>query len=334
MKGRLMLYGFWFICAVILGILAFGYRDSASAILAEVEPQKYAISFQKPIKIRKIYVIPGQQVKKGDKLIKVERPDLLLDSERKTNSLLALKSKVKIKEIEKSNKLTLAKIGNEQRTTKIETDIQQLKLVLANNQQLSKNLESLNLWPDSVQTLDHTYIQVKIKQLEQELISEKNQYQIEISEIHQVYQLEQQNLQQEIGQLEQEIELLKIEESELIQYALVDGTIGNVYSDHEELVPPYNNLISVYENNPTIIRALVNEHVEIDVKTGDEVTIESTNRKYKTKGKVLEIGSRIIEYPSRLKSFAELPVWGRELFIKIPEESNFLNGEKVFVILD
>ena len=71
-----------------------------------------------------------------------------------------------------------------------------------------------------------------------------------------------------------------------------------------------------------------------EIMSGDEVVVESTNRQYKIKGIVSEVGSRIIEYPNRLKGFREIEAYGRELFIKIPEESNFLNGEKVFVILN
>ena len=93
-------------------------------------------------------------------------------------------------------------------------------------------------------------------------------------------------------------------------------------------------MLSVYENNPTIIRAFTNEHNNIDLVSGTEVLVESTNRQYKIKGTIVEIGSRIIEYPDRLRTFDQLPSWGREIFIQIPEESKFLNGEKVFVILD
>ena len=92
------------ITVVLLVFLSRKYKDSSTAILAQVEPQRYAVSFQKAVRVREIYVIPGQQVKKGDKLIKVDRPDLMLDAERKINSIEVLKSKLTIKEIEKSNR--------------------------------------------------------------------------------------------------------------------------------------------------------------------------------------------------------------------------------------
>jgi HlyD family secretion protein len=64
---------------------------------------------------------------------------------------------------------------------------------------------------------------------------------------------------------------------------------------------------------------------------GQVVNIESTNRSYQIEGKIFEIGARIIEYPDRLKTNQNIPMWGQELFIKIPQENKFLNGERVFV---
>jgi hypothetical protein len=61
------------------------------------------------------------------------------------------------------------------------------------------------------------------------------------------------------------------------------------------------------------------------------VIVESTNRSYHIEGKIIEIGARIIEYPNRLKTNQNVAMWGQELFIKIPEQNDFLNGERVFV---
>ena len=65
-------YIVWFVVVVFLVILSLSYRDRAHAIVAQVESQKTAISFQKPVRIKKIYVVPGQEIKDGQsKFIKV-----------------------------------------------------------------------------------------------------------------------------------------------------------------------------------------------------------------------------------------------------------------------
>ena len=77
----------------------------------------------------------------------------------------------------------------------------------------------------------------------------------------------------------------------------------------------------------------MNEGYKYEAEVGQEVVVESTNRQYKIEGKVFEIGSRIIEYPNRLKTSRVVTMYGQELFIRIPKENNFLNGERVFVTI-
>ena len=75
----------------------------------------------------------------------------------------------------------------------------------------------------------------------------------------------------------------------------------------------------------------MNEKNRYKLGVGDEVMVESSNRPYQINGKVIEIGSRITSYPARLLVDQDLRLWGQELFIEIPPENEFLNGEKVFV---
>ena len=68
------------------------------AIVAEVDTQKTAISFHKPVRIKSIHVTPGQHVKVGELPLEAERPDLLYDIEKVENEkdlLVASRSKGK-----------------------------------------------------------------------------------------------------------------------------------------------------------------------------------------------------------------------------------------------
>lgn len=324
----------WMIAVVILIILSFKYNDSSSAILAEVSPQKYAVSFPKAVKVKEIFVMPGQRIRKGDKLIQVERADLMLEIERNEIALMGLKAEYERKTLEKNNRWSQAVMNEELQQLKMDMEIEQLKMTITSNQELAGNFSVMQLAFDTSTVLNQPYFITKKKQLEDEKSFLKKQLQWEKKAIDQMYALDITTMENEIQQLEKEVQLLKMEENELTQYAHIDGTVGNLFSEIQELVPPYSTILSLYEDNPSVIRALINEHHGLRIETGDEVIVESTNRTYKIQGFVTEIGSRIIEYPERLKQFRELPVWGREIFIKIPQENKFLNGEKVFVILD
>ena len=325
-----LLFVFWICLAIVLAFIAFNSEDS-SAILAEVEPNSYTVSFQKTVRVKEIYVVPGQQVNVGDRLLKVERPDLLLEKENIENKITLLRSNQNKRELQKENKQFLNDLEYDLKKKQLAAEIEEIKITLDQRDKILGDFTQLNVayksTPDSI-------LQNKLALLEEENGLLDREYRLKLSEINSVFELEQTNTNAEIKLLEKEIKLLKEEESELIQFARVDGAIGSIQVEIDQLVPSYTSMLSVYENNPTIIRAFTNEHNNIDLVSGTEVLVESTNRQYKIKGTIVEIGSRIIEYPDRLRTFDQLPSWGREIFIQIPEESKFLNGEKVFVILD
>ena len=59
-----------------LAFLALHYKDKSKAMVAQVENQVTVVSYQKPVRIKAIYVVPGQEVKKGDKLFIAESTTL------------------------------------------------------------------------------------------------------------------------------------------------------------------------------------------------------------------------------------------------------------------
>jgi hypothetical protein len=48
-------------------------------------------------------------------------------------------------------------------------------------------------------------------------------------------------------------------------------------------------------------------------------------------GEVVGLSSRIVPFPSRMWKMPEMPVYGREVTIKIPEDNPFLLGEMVTI---
>ena len=241
---------------------------------------------------------------------------------------------MEVLKIERSSRISLENLAFNQKMSELDADEKRVSLLLKNSEGISENLKSLNMWNDSIQSGDIDYLEMRLKLIQNEKMNVRESHNLRLVEIEKVHQIEMAGLLKEIDYVKQEAALLKQEERELIKYAHQDGTIGNVYIETEELVSPYTVLLSLYEKNPSIIKALMHENENTSLKIGDVVVVESTNRKYKVSGEVMEIGSRIVEYPDRLKRFQEVQIYGRELFIKIPKGSEFLNGEKVFVRLD
>jgi len=324
---------FFGLIVIVLLLFSLVFRETNTAIVAQVEPMKKAVSYHKAVKIIEIYVIAGQTVKPGDMLVKVERPDLLLDVEKKNNEIERLNlnrsltdSKYAVKKMQRSTE-------KEADLRKINSEIEQLEVIVANNKLLSNKFGSLTGMVDTSRQQGASYydIQFKVLNNEKELI--QKQYELDMRSAQQIYNEEVKVYEIVTGQLKQELNVLLLEEQQLIKRAEITGTIGSVNAQNGELLSPYSTILSIYESNPTIIKAVMNEGYKYEIEVGKMVQVESTNRKYSIEGKILEVGARIIEYPSRLKSNQNIPMWGQELFIKIPEDNKFLNGERVFVII-
>lgn len=79
----------------------------------------------------------------------------------------------------------------------------------------------------------------------------------------------------------------------------------------------------------------IHENSAQTIATGDEVeVVRESTRENSITGSVVGVGSRIVEYPIRLRKNPDIPLWGREVQIKIPEENNLLLGEKLIIRQD
>ncbi len=325
---------FWVGVVILLFLLSLVFKNTDTAIVAQVEPMKKAISYHKAVRILEIYVMPGQKVAPGDLLVKVERPDMILDVERKKNDLYQLQIDKTTAEKKFFEKQKLLELGKELKTQKLAASIEQLKVVVQNNQKLTDQFGSLTGYSDTISRYGKSYYEIDMESMERELSFLNEQYVREKEVNYVLYNEELKSFQIREEELNHELAALEEEEQQLVKRAEINGTVGSISVQTGELLSPYSTILSIYELNPTVIKAIMNEGYNYDdVKVGQKVKVESTNRLYNIEGEISEIGSRIIEYPSRLKSNQRIQMWGRELFVKIPEQNNFLNGERVVVII-
>jgi multidrug resistance efflux pump len=320
----------WAGVAVILILFSVKFRTSSDAIVAVVEPQRVVISFPKAVKLMRIFVVPGQRIEAGDTLCIVERPKLLIELEQIRKSLNAAHVELKNLELKYNSELNLLKMRHSARMNEINEDIQQIRSQLEFNKRRLEKLKSVS--QEQIKNgSGESPAEIKLKSLETEYSHAQEFFDLSKQQLREKTEAESQLLQFKIDQMEQEMTLLEKERVGLTQVASSDGTIGNVYVQTEEIVSPYTNILSIYETNPNVIRAFLNEENKDRVEVGSKVIVESSNRRYKVDGEVIEIGSRIIDYPDRLLDFPTQELWGQEIFIRISGGSNFLNGEKVYV---
>ncbi len=317
--------------AILIGLVLFNwqYGNETFIFFGFAENKEMEIRLEHPSTIENIYVTAGSKVNKGYLLMEVTRSSLELTQSDLSHEIAKLESQSKIWKagIQSSiNQLMAQKAAKE---SEIQIQIAQLESDISIKESLIKDLESIQPAKDKSGRSPNTIkieglkkelqlavkpIDSQIKKLKNELYASNNPTKIQIEK-----------LQNELGFVNQEEEKLSI-------FAPSDGVIGTIFCKVGEQFPAYNTLITFYEENPTQVKAYVLESLILNVNMGDSISVLSgVQSGSKSKGKVIGMGSRIIEIPERLRKNPAFKTYGREIQIEIPAENDFLQKEKVIL---
>ena len=126
--------------------------------------------------------------------------------------------------------------------------------------------------------------------------------------------------------------MLVKEKNGLAICAPIKGVIGSVSFKEGEKVSPFSSILTLHTKSPSYVKGYIHENAYNRVAVKSKVKIVSlAGSNDKTIGEVVGVGSRIVEFPLRLRKRPDIQVWGREVQIKIPEENKFLLGEKILI---
>ncbi len=330
MIKRFVFYIIWVLVVIILIVYSINFKGGDDAMVAQVESQVTAISFQKPILVRQIHVSPGQVVDSGDLLLEVERPNLSLNLEKKISEKLQIENRIR----EASERYaTLLKI--------LQTDIDRKRNILVSEKnELEYKLDIENAQKLLMDSLSrHTFLTnndiqfARLKLIGDQLKSLDSEFELEKARLFNTYDNDLYYFNLQLTILRKEIQELETEELNLMIRAEKPSTIGNLFVQLNELVPPYQTLLSIYDLNPTLIKAFVHERGVKELQIGSKVIVESIHREYRVEGQIIEIGSRVTAFPEKINPLVNQKSYGQEIFINIPDNNNFLNGEKVYVYI-
>lgn len=327
-------YGFYIftvLVAVSLLVLSRVAKDRTTAIVAEVDAQKTAISFPKSVRIKALYVQPGQEVQKGEKLLEVERPDLLFDIEKLKHerSIVQTEYQKQIEKIESDRQIET--LDHQREMAGIDERVLTLTQSWRNDSIVFAEVSRV---ANTDSTTAYLVYRTALNNLEKERQIRIKAHRATIQSLNNQLRLATEARVLSENLIDDELKVLQQEQDQLVQLATFNGTVGTMNVQLDELIPPYETILSVYENNPNLIKAYINELSDTEVHVGDKVLVESINRSYSIEGVVVEFGARIVALPRQMNPNTTIEMWGRELFVEIPRENSFLNGEKVFVILN
>ena len=155
--------------------------------------------------------------------------------------------------------------------------------------------------------------------------------QIKIEDLVKTHSTEMLILRNAIDLKERELELMKTERERLKKYATSSGIVESVFVRKGEEVQAYTPFISLNPRSPNAVVAYIVGPKGRALSVGEKVKVISYNHKnVTTEGEVIGSGA-FNSLPEILQLSTAVKAFGREVFIKIPDENNFAPGEKVLV---
>ena len=320
----------WILCVLFAVMLGFIYQGKAAMFRGIAESSETIISLPSPTEIVKIYVVPGQEVKPGDTIVVINRPDLTLRVAELTRELDALEGRSNLSSAEIDQKVAEVKANLETRRLALSAEIRTLESEYESNKAISAKLASLKGSKSKADGTDA--MAMRIKSLKNELsVATKNANE-QIALLRGSNKLQKTSGKTEAANIRKELAELRKQQKELTQIAKENWVVGDVNVRDGEKVSSFAPIVTLAHKSPTLIRGYINEQIYENTNLGEAVKVTSLTGKGKAViGEVVGLSSRIVPFPTRMWKMPEIPVYGREVTIKIPEENKCLLGEMVTI---
>ena len=323
--------------AAIAGIIIYSGGETTT-FQGFAESNETIINSETSVSIKKILVMEGDYVYKGQKLAELESQELALRIADIRSQLLQIETKRGMGEAEIKSKILQNKAAERAVISELKAQIQTLENQLKINRELSGGLKSVKIRKsDSVKNP----IEIQIESLESTVEERKKEF----AEINRMYKkmLESGETPEnvEAEKLKAELQSLEQQNADMAVYAPFDGIVGSVFIKNGngekvffkggEKIAAYSPILSIVGKEPSFVKGYIPESQFSLIKTGDEVAISTSNSPQQITGVVTGLGGRIIPLPLRLLKNQNIALWGREIIIRIPENNGFILGEKVSV---
>lgn len=321
--------------AAVIGIIIYSGQETTN-FQGFAESNETTINTEIPVSIKKVLVMEGDTVSKGQKLAEFESQDLAFRIAAIRTQLLQLEAKKGMSKAEIQSKILQNKAAERAVISELDSQIKTLENQLKINKELSGGLKSVRIKHDDSAK---NPVEIQIASLK----SAKEERRKEFAEINRMYKrmLSEDYTPENIEKkkLTEELESLEKKNADMALYAPFSGIIGSVFSKNGngervflkggEKVAAYSPVMSIINNEPSFVKGYIPESYFSAIQVGETVTITSTNNKTPVSGVVTGLGGRIIPLPTRLLKNHNIPLWGREIVVKIPENNGFILGEKV-----
>jgi multidrug resistance efflux pump len=279
--------------------------------------------------VEEILVKPGQEVKKGEILLRLSRrkaKETLQDQEYRIAELRAKKALWKL---QKENEILENRIKLKAKLDELESQKNRLKQEIAYKKSLYDGLTQ----PGKNEAA-YNYLEAELQNILEAENATRQLYEAKIAGLEKELQLGQSPYEEQIKKYEAEREFEQAQDFQpIVVVAPSDGIVGDIKCKEAEHVSSFSTLMTFYEPHPNIVKGFVHEDLTLKVDIGQEFVVSSLkDENLKYSGKVIGLGSRIVEIPTRLRKIEVIKAYGREVLIEIPASNAFLQNEKVSIV--
>jgi multidrug resistance efflux pump len=327
-------YGICVAAIMVIVVITMMLRRESSSFYGIADAQEIIVNDDFAVEIQKIYVVQGQRVSAGDTLIQVKRPELDLKIAAISRELKELQSQKSAHVNLSRSEVLQLKSEQEALVSDLRSQISELEAQMETNKKLVSELRSIKKIDTGGEKNNDIAnpVAIKIQQLKKALEMALDTSNISMGRLNNELSYQGDPLAERVKGLGNELNMLLEEKKESCKIAPISGLIGSVNFKPGEKVSPFTPICSLHTESPSYIRGYIHENAYSQVAVGQKVRVSSlANKQTEVAGDVIGVGSRIVEYPVRLRKNPEMLMWGREVTIKIPEANKFLLGEKVMI---
>ncbi len=313
-------------CVLLWAVLIKPQETNSFSIYGFAESDETEVNYNYPVVIEKILVTAGQRVDSAQVLMHLTRRKAKETLEDQSFRISELRAKENIWRQKLNNDIAELELSKQTKLTEIQTRIDLIKKEIAFKQSLASDLETITNTPSIFKPLEDD-----ILKLHEEKKNSQQTIDLKISGLRKELAIGNKPIEEQISHLNAEKLFDASQEvQEINVYAPSAGLVGTISCKEQEHVPSYSTLLSFYEPHSSIITGFVHEDITVNVALGDVFQVSSLkNEELIYEGVVTGLGSRIVEIPTRLRKFATVKSYGREINISISPNNSFLQKEKV-----
>lgn len=294
--------------------------------IAETKPTEVSRNYN--FRIDAIYIVPGETVTKGQKLLDISRirpTEKLADQDSRIDQLRA---EERVWKQSKSSEIQNLEAENNIKLSDIDYRINEATNELDRKKKVLQDLSSIGVGKSDFKPLEDRIAALKEEKrlLIQAYEQRKRLTLDELNDDRNIYS-------SQIARLRNEKKFnedTKVITEEII--APTAGIVGNVFCKIGENIPSSKTLLNIHEAHPSKIIGYVQEDLRLPISDQDSFRIKSIkDMTIVYKGSVVNQGSRYVPIPSRFSKDPAMTLWGTEIIIEIPSDNRLLQAEKVIL---